>query len=69
LSTPVVSHRLTTSSRHPGKAIQGSVRFEASGIVKCPDCGFMRMRSLHPHATRYDAQGVVRDCAGREVRR
>lgn len=62
-----VSHRSTTSSRRPGKAIEGTVSYEVGSIVRCPDCGFMRRAHPGPHAPRLTADNRRVDCAGREV--
>lgn len=34
-----ISHRSTTSSRRPGRAIEGSVHFKLRKIGTCPTCG------------------------------
>ena len=64
------SHRSTTSSRHPGKAIEGNVSYEISHITTCEDCGSARRVSPHPHSPRWVKRAGVHmqiDCAGREV--
>lgn len=66
--TTGVSHRSTTSSRHPGRAIEGNVHYRISEIVRCVDCGGMRRSSTNPHAPRWQ-DGKQVDCAGREVSR
>lgn len=62
-----VSHRSTTSSRHPGRTFEGSVNYEVRRITQCPDCGFMRLAGLGPHAPRLNARRELVDCAGRPV--
>lgn len=42
------------------------VRQVRTRVVRCPDCGFMRRESVHPHAPLW--RGSVQfDCAGRPV--
>ena len=64
-----VSHRSTTSSRFPGRAIEGSVTYVLERIVPCPDCGVMRRASPYPHAPRWVRADVGTwrqvDCVGR----
>lgn len=62
-----VSHRSTTSSRRPGKAIEGTVHYEVRQVVPCPACGSMRLDLGGPHAPRYGKEGRVVDCVGRVV--
>ena len=62
-----ISHRATTSSRHPGRVFEGSVHYEVRGIAPCPDCGFMRRDVGGPHAPRLNAEHHLVDCAGRPV--
>lgn len=67
-----VSHRSTTSSRYPGRAIEGSVHYELVRMVPCADCGVMRRASPYPHAPRWVFQGsewLQVDCVGRAVTR
>lgn len=69
-ATRGVSHRSTTSSRHPGRAIEGSVSYALARIGRCESCGFMRRLSTHPHAPHWTLRGgrhVQVDCAGNEV--
>lgn len=66
VSSSAVSHRATTSSRLPGKTLEGSVRIELTGIAPCVDCGTMRHVSRWPHAPRWLAGRLV-DCVGRAV--
>jgi hypothetical protein len=65
-----VSHRSTTSSRHPGRAIEGSVGYVLVQQTTCPDCGGIRRASLNPHAPRWKripGGWMQVDCAGRPV--
>lgn len=66
-ATRGVSHRSTTSSRRPGKAIEGMVHYDVRQVVRCPDCGFMRFEFGGPHAPRWQCDRQV-DCVGREVK-
>lgn len=61
-----LSHRSTTSSRRPGKAIEGTVSYRVRQIVKCPKCGGFRYDSPHPHAPRWEGTRQV-DCEGRPI--
>jgi hypothetical protein len=63
VSATVASRRSTTSSRHPGRAIEGTVRFRKRGLVQC-GCGSMRVALDGPHAPLVLLPGVVRDCLG-----
>lgn len=67
-ATRGVSHRSTTSSRLPGKAIEGSVAYGIARIVACLDCGTLRRDLGGPHAPRFNHQGQLVDCAGRLLR-
>lgn len=60
-----VSHRSTTSSRRPGKAIEGTVHYEVRQVVQCPACGSMRFDLGGPHAPRLGKDGRQVDCIGR----
>lgn len=40
--TTGVSHRSTTSSRHPGRTFEGTVAYEITRIVLCDRCGLSR---------------------------
>lgn len=62
-----VSHRSTTSSRRPGKAIEGTVHYEVLSIVRCEACGSMRYNLGGPHSPRYGDDGRVVDCLGRPI--
>lgn len=64
---PVASHRSTTSSRHPGRAMTGTVWFH-SALIRCPDCGAPVMDTVQAgqHAPSWRA-GVLRNCVGTEV--
>lgn len=59
----VHSQRSTTSSRLPGKSIEGTVHRDAHRVVDCTGCGGKRFESSHPHAPRWLA-GVLVDCTG-----
>ena len=48
-ATRGISHRSTTSSRLPGKSIEGSVNYDLARIIPCEDCGGMRRASPYPH--------------------
>ncbi|PZR07064.1 MAG: hypothetical protein DI536_28830 [Archangium gephyra] len=61
-----LSHRTTSSSRRPGKAIEGTVNYAVRSIVRCPDCGGWRYDSPHPHSPHW-RNGVQVDCIGREL--
>ena len=66
----VVSHRSTTSSRRPGRAIEGAVTYAAGSVGLCLDCGCTRRIGDTPHAPRIERRNgrhVRVDCAGREV--
>jgi hypothetical protein len=61
------SFRSTTSSRKPGRAIQGTVRVKLVGLVWCSaGCGHRRYASTSPHAPRWK-DGVLVDCRGKQV--
>lgn len=60
------SHRSTTSSRRPGRAIEGTVVSFTRRIVVCALCLRKRMDFDGPHSLlNTDVQGVQRDCIGR----
>ena len=61
-----ISHRSTTSSRRPGKAIEGSVHYEIKSVVVCPTCNGLRRMSSGPHAPHWH-NGVMVDCIGKPV--
>lgn len=63
-----LSHRNTTSSRRPGRAIEGTVRTTAPRLVKCLDCGHHRYNLGGAHSPHW-RDGVLVDCVGREVKR
>lgn len=67
-----VSHRSTTSSRLPGKAIEGAVHYRIARVVECADCGGMMRETFtgYPHGVRFDQKSPrprLIDCVGREV--
>ena len=69
-ATRGVSHRSTTSSRHPGRAIEGSVSYELHRIAPCLLCGGLRRVSTNPLSPRWvtrEGHHVKVDCAGTEV--
>lgn len=71
-ATRGISHRSTTSSRRPGKAIEGSVAYDLAEISSCKDCGFMTRATGtgYPHGVRWTSRDGVHvkvDCVGREV--
>lgn len=64
--------RSTTSSRKPGRKIEGVVVSAGQGVATCPDCGGLRFALGGVHAPRIVRAGgrfAVVDCAGREVLR
>jgi len=67
----VFSHRATTSSRHPGRTFEGTVKATTRRAL-CPKCGTWWRGGMGPHAPRWvDRNGahVQVDCAGDEVTR
>lgn len=67
----VLSHRATTSSRHPGRVFAGAVSFDlVAPLVPCSDCGTWRRDTGGPHSPRWsqvDGEHVLVDCAGRRI--
>lgn len=64
------SHRSTTSSRHPGRAFEGTVNYEIARVVPCAKCGHPRRDSVHPHSVTLRRVGdrfIRVDCVGQEV--
>ena len=68
------SFRTTTSSRHPGVAIEGVVHVERGRIVTCEKCGHKRLVysvPLAPHSVRWHVnekgESIKIDCVGEEV--
>lgn len=60
------SFRSTTSSRRPGRAIEGTVVSLTRRVVVCPFCGSKRMDFDGMHAPRTTSEiGVVLDCINR----
>lgn len=68
LATTVASRRSTTSSRHPGRAMVGTVVTSRRGLVRCV-CGGMRTPFDGPHSPVVVSVGTVRDCTGKLWRR
>lgn len=71
-ATTGVSHRSTTSSRLPGKAIEGTVHYRIARVVECSDCGGMMRETFtgYPHGVRWNLKSSVPqliDCIGRVV--
>lgn len=71
-ATQGISHRITTSSRRPGKAIEGNVHYRIAAVSPCPDCGGLCFETAtgYPHGVRWVEEGarwLKRDCVGREV--
>ena len=70
-STVGLSHRSTTSSRHPGRSFEGTVAYEITRIVLCEKCGLSRREGTELHAWWWskDASGrhIKVDCTGTEV--
>lgn len=71
LSETTASHRSTTSSRLPGRAITGTVRRGRHQVVTCAVCCQPKV-DLGPgaHAPHWESRGgelVQVDCVGREV--
>jgi len=67
-----LSHRSTTSSRLPGRAIEGTVHYRIAAVVPCPDCGTYMHETFtgYPHGVRWVLDGdrhTKVDCVGREV--
>lgn len=71
LERVVTSHRQTTSSRRPGKLIEGDVKRTLKPTRKlepCPHCGATRWNDDEPHAPRWSADGTGKvDCIGQPV--
>lgn len=69
ITVPEVGHsqRSTTSSRHPGVAIRGTIAYRLTPYVTCEACGRLRRAGPWPHAPRYLTDGRKIDCAGKEV--
>jgi len=71
-ATQGISHRSTTSSRRPGKAIEGTVHYRIAAVSPCPDCGGLTYETAtgYPHGVRWvrlgDRHAKV-DCVGREI--
>lgn len=62
-----VDVRKTSSSRKPGKSIEGTVdHSNGQKLVDCEACGRKRQGSAGPHAPIVVSDGVVRDCVGRQ---
>lgn len=61
-----LSHRSTTSSRLPGRRIEGVVSYRIARLVECLNCGGLRRISAGPHAPRY-VDGRLVDCRGTGV--
>lgn len=64
--------RSTTSSRRPGKRIEGVVVSRGEGVEVCEVCGELRFALGGVHAPRIVRAGgrfAVVDCSGREVTR
>lgn len=67
--TLVHSFRSTTSSRRPGRAIEGTVVCYQRRVVICPFCHGQRMDYDEPHGLlNTNEVGVQRDCIGRRYR-
>lgn len=63
------SFRSTTSSRRPGRAIEGTVVTFQRRLITCPHCGGKRMDYDGPHGLlNTTTEGVQRDCIGRLYR-
>jgi len=62
----VISHRATTSSRHPAHIFRGTIHVATPGLQRCEKCGgyYLAYAYGHPHAPRFDAQKMLVDCAG-----
>lgn len=61
-----LSHRSTTSSRRPGRAIEGTVRSFTRRLISCEHCGKSRLDYDGPHSPQVVMPlGHVRDCIGR----
>lgn len=72
---PLLSHRATTSSRHPGRVFEGTVKATTRRAL-CLKCGcWWRWwrGGMGPHSpmwsTRPDGTKVIVDCSGDEVPR
>ena len=67
----ITSHRQTTSSRRPGRLIEGSVHRAATPTRRleiCPKCGSSRWASEGPHAVRWNRDFTAQvDCVGQPV--
>jgi len=61
------SRRSTTSSRLPGKAIEGTVWVLKTKLVRCADCGRLWLGGEH-HAMHW-RQGVLVNCVGKTIER
>lgn len=67
------SFRSTTSSRHPGVAIEGVVHVERGRIVTCEKCGKKRLvYSVPPsphslHWIERNGEMIKIDCTGEEI--
>lgn len=68
-ATRGLSHRSTTSSRLPGRVLEGTVSYEVHQVVRCPNCGFMRRDLGGPHAPRLNARLELVDCGGSPLNR
>lgn len=67
LDSPIHSTRITTSSRHPGVKIVGTVTMTAAPrLAPCERCGSVRYALGGPHAPRFQG-GVLVDCDGKTV--
>lgn len=60
------SQRSTTSSRLPGKAIEGTIWSKRAQVIACRDCGHPRRDLGGPHAPRF-LGGVMVDCMQRPI--
>lgn len=64
----VPTHHATTSSRHPGTVFRGTTWSARRSVVACVACGGLRLELGGVHAPHWRRDGVLVDCAGREVR-
>lgn len=63
-----ISRRATTSSRHPGRVFEGTVKYRIGHVVKCESCGNYRRAGFGAHGVLWAVRDGVRvlvDCIGR----
>lgn len=69
----ITSHRQTTSSRRPGRLIEGSVQRAATPTRRleiCSKCGSSRWSGDGPHAVRWNRDFTAQvDCVGEPLYR